>query len=110
MSATARYPSSLLPKADHDPELLELMKNPVTKEQISTSFPYFTLLHLFPLSFPLLPLLTAPFRSLSPHRCQSLLRHRRRQAYVLAPFPSYDADQDDDQRYPRRLSVLAFRR
>ena len=33
-SPTARYPSSLLPRAMHDPELLDLLKQGVTKEQI----------------------------------------------------------------------------
>jgi hypothetical protein len=33
-SATAGYPSSLIPRAMHDPELLDLLKQGVTKEQI----------------------------------------------------------------------------
>ena len=36
-SATAGYPSSLIPRAMHDPELLDLLKQGVTKEQICAS-------------------------------------------------------------------------
>lgn len=38
-SATAGYPSSLIPRAMHDPELLDLLKQGVTKEQICLSRP-----------------------------------------------------------------------